>query len=95
LVKQLAGLQRTDIEAKVAWEQASRLKMPLLMIRGALSDVISPGTVARLQQVLPHAVSVEIPGVSHSPTLYEPESQAAIRDFLGIAEPALAAETAL
>ena len=95
LVRQLLGFQRTDLESKVAWEQASRLTMPLLMIRGALSDVIAPATVARMQQVLPHAQSVEIPGVSHSPTLYEPEAQAAIRDFFGIPTPELAAEAAV
>jgi pimeloyl-ACP methyl ester carboxylesterase len=95
LVNQLAGLRRTDLESKVVWEQASRLTMPLLLIRGALSDVISPVTIARMQEVLPHAKSVEIPGVSHSPTLYESEAQSAIRDFFGFRTQELAAEAAI
>lgn len=83
-VEQLRRFRRDDIESEVAWEQAARLTMPLLLIRGELSDVISAHNVVRLQQVLPHARSVEVAGVSHSPTLYEPEAQEALAAFFGI-----------
>ena len=52
--------------------------------RGALSEVIASETVSRLTQVLPKARCVDIPGVSHSPTLYEEEAQAALLEFFGI-----------
>ena len=94
LVDQLSRRQSTEVESRVAWEQAGRLTMPLLLIRGELSDVISVEAISRLQQVLPHAQSLEVPGVSHSPTLYEPEVQQALAVFFGIAERTMSADAA-
>lgn len=67
-----------------AWEQAKRLTMPVLLLRGTLSDVVSPKIASRFVRVLPDARCVEVPGASHSPTLYEPEAQAALLEFFGL-----------
>jgi pimeloyl-ACP methyl ester carboxylesterase len=84
MAKQFAALPRTSVEAELAWEHAKRLTMPLLIVRGSLSEVIATETVNRLTEVLPNARCVEIAGVSHSPTLYEEEARAALAEFFQV-----------
>jgi pimeloyl-ACP methyl ester carboxylesterase len=67
-----------------AWEQAKRLTMPVLLLRGALSKVVTAAVASRVVSVLPSARCVEIPGAGHCPTLYEPEARAALIDFFGL-----------
>jgi pimeloyl-ACP methyl ester carboxylesterase len=55
---------------------------PVLLIRGALSDVLSEATLARMQRELPQAEVLTLPRVGHAPTLDEPESVAAIDRLL-------------
>jgi pimeloyl-ACP methyl ester carboxylesterase len=74
------------------WEKIARLTMPVLIIRGALSTVIPRPSAERLVRALPRARLVEVPGVGHAPTLYEPEAQEALADFFGV--PACAAAPA-
>jgi len=64
-----------------------RLTMPILILRGGLSDMVSPAWADKVVQALPAARWVEVPGAGHPPTLHEPEAQAALRDFFGIAAP--------
>jgi esterase len=84
-----AGTRRQPSDGGVAWEQVKRLTMPVLILRGARSEVVPRWTVARLVRILPRAESVEVPGAGHSPTLYEDSAQEALRVFFGIrlAEP--------
>lgn len=56
--------------------------IPLLIVRGGLSDLLSAQTAAKMQAELPHAKLVTVPRVGHAPTLAEPEAQAAIADWL-------------
>ena len=70
--------------AGVPLEQARRLTMPVLILRGARSEVISRLAVTRFLRILPKAESVEVPGAGHSPTLYEPAAQEALRAFFGL-----------
>jgi pimeloyl-ACP methyl ester carboxylesterase len=65
-----------------AWEQVKRLTMPVLLLRGERSDVVSRSSARRMVRVLPSAHCREIPRMGHAPTLYEPESRAAIREFV-------------
>lgn len=58
--------------------------MPLLLIRGALSDLLSHDCFARMQQATPDARAVQIAGVGHAPTLAEPEALKAITEFLSL-----------
>jgi pimeloyl-ACP methyl ester carboxylesterase len=55
---------------------------PVLLVRGALSDVLSEGTLARMAAALPRAEVVTLPRVGHAPTLDEPEVVEAIERLL-------------
>jgi len=44
---------------------ASRLTIPTLLIRGALSDVVSAEGAADFLQTVPHAEFVEVEGAGH------------------------------
>ena len=72
---------------QLVWEQAKRLKMPVLILRGANSEAVSRENARRMVEWLPAARCVEVPGAGHSPTLYEPAVQSALRDFFGISAP--------
>lgn len=56
---------------------------PVLSVRGALSDVLSPDGVAAMRQSKPDLETVEIPNVGHAPTLEEPDAWEAVVAFLG------------
>jgi pimeloyl-ACP methyl ester carboxylesterase len=65
------------------WPTLSGLhEKPVLLIRGALSDVMAEQTLARMQQHLPAAEALTLPRVGHAPTLDEPEVIAAIDRWL-------------
>ncbi len=55
---------------------------PLLLVRGALSDILEAQVADRMGEVAPQMVRVDIPGVGHAPTLEEPAATAAILSFL-------------
>lgn len=52
--------------------------VPLLLLRGELSDILGRAAAAKMTAELPQARLVEIPGVGHAPTMDEPEALAAI-----------------
>jgi pimeloyl-ACP methyl ester carboxylesterase len=56
--------------------------VPVLVIRGAESDLLSAATVDKMQAGLPGLRAVTVAGAGHPPTLAEPEAQAAIADLL-------------
>jgi pimeloyl-ACP methyl ester carboxylesterase len=56
--------------------------LPVLILRGGLSDVLAPETVSRMTAVLGDAEAVTVPGVGHAPQLSEPEALAAIDRLL-------------
>ena len=66
------------------WVPFARIEAPVLVIRGADSDILAAKTVARMKQVIGKVESVEVPGVGHAPTLMEPEALSAIRKFLAV-----------
>ena len=59
---------------------------PLLVLRGALSDLLGADTAARMVELHPRAELVTVPDVGHAPDLSEPEALAAINRFLGHAD---------
>ena len=68
---------------------ASLADVPLLVVRGALSDVLSEATVARMLVAARAAEAVTVPDTGHAPTLAEPAAAAAIDRLLArVAEPA-------
>lgn len=57
-------------------------RIPVLVVRGAVSDVLSEATLARMAQVMPGLAHVTIAGVGHAPSLDEAASRAALERFL-------------
>lgn len=57
--------------------------LPVLTLRGELSDLLTETTVSRMQQWHPSMSAALIPNRGHAPTLNEPASRAAIDRFLG------------
>lgn len=55
---------------------------PLLVVRGAKSDLLTAATAARMCEVAPNTKLTVVPGVGHAPELNEPEAVAAIDEFL-------------
>ncbi len=61
------------------WPMLEAMKpIPSLLIRGALSDILATKTAERMAEVLPKLERLDIPRIGHTPTLFEPESAAAI-----------------
>jgi pimeloyl-ACP methyl ester carboxylesterase len=56
--------------------------VPVLVLRGALSDLLAPATVAAMSQRHPDLTAVEVPRVGHAPTLSEHAARAALEKFL-------------
>ncbi|MCV2868779.1 alpha/beta hydrolase [Defluviimonas sp. WL0002] len=56
--------------------------LPLALIRGANSDLLSGETAAEMQRRRPDMIFADVPGRAHVPFLDEPESLRAIRAWL-------------
>lgn len=56
--------------------------LPLALIRGKNSDLLTAETAARMRARRPDMAFVDVPGRAHIPFLDEPESVTLIRDFL-------------
>jgi pimeloyl-ACP methyl ester carboxylesterase len=56
--------------------------IPTLVLRGALSDILSREILAEMQAVKPDIEIAEVPNVGHAPTLEEPSAWLPIVDFL-------------
>jgi pimeloyl-ACP methyl ester carboxylesterase len=56
--------------------------LPLALIRGANSDLLTPETVAKMRARRPDMLAVDVPGRAHIPFLDEPDSIALIQAFL-------------
>ena len=56
--------------------------VPLLVVRGGISDVLTAKTLARMESEHAAMTSITIPAVGHAPSLNEPEAVEAIDDFL-------------
>lgn len=55
---------------------------PMLVLRGATSDILAPDCVAEMRVRKPDLQFVEIPNRGHAPTLDEPAARSAIDGFL-------------
>ena len=65
------------------WPAFNALRQfPLLAIRGALSDILSLETFARMAREHPDLTAITLDGIGHVPLLDEPQSVSAIDDFL-------------
>jgi len=78
----LSGSDQTVVPPDLwaIWDQLSAI--PTLVIRGALSDILSPATIVEMQSRHPDQFSaVEIAGRGHTPMLDEADALAAIDQF--------------
>jgi pimeloyl-ACP methyl ester carboxylesterase len=65
------------------WPMFARLQsIPMLVIHGALSDLLSVGTLERMQREKPDLERVTVGNRGHVPLLDEPEALSAIERFL-------------
>jgi len=77
-------LRNTSAAAPNLWPLWGTLaKLPVLVIRGAQSDILSAATLARMQQTKPDLTVVSVANRGHAPLLDEPECLAALDEFLG------------
>lgn len=61
-------------------------RTPALVLRGAVSDILSADTLAEMKRRFPNIETAVIPDRGHAPDLGEPESLRAIADFLAAVE---------
>ena len=68
------------------WEHYERLAVPVLLLRGAQSDLVLPQTVERMRALGPGLAGrlqvIEVPGCGHAPALNVPAQLDAVLDFL-------------
>lgn len=75
-------LRNTQAAAPDLWPLWGSLKVPILAIRGAQSDILSAATLERMQREKPDLKVLTVPNRGHAPLLDEPECMVAIEDFL-------------
>ncbi|GMN02735.1 alpha/beta fold hydrolase [Erythrobacter sp. MTPC3] len=60
--------------------------VPMVLVRGELSDLISPATVKQMRARNPAMTVVTVPRVGHAPSLDEPEARTAINALMASAQ---------
>src|SRR5690606_17484043 len=69
------------------WPQFEALKrMPVMVLRGELSDILSAGTVAEMVRRHPHITPHTVPAQGHAPLLRDDDTIGAIAEFLAATE---------
>lgn len=64
------------------WAAWDSLRLPVLLVRGADSDLLSGATAQAMTERGPRARLVEFAGVGHAPTLVAQDQVSAVREFL-------------
>lgn len=67
---------------QLLWQAYDSLDCPVLIVRGAESDLLSAATVAEMQLRNPRARAIEFAGVGHAPTFMTPEQIEPVAAFL-------------
>lgn len=80
------GIGRALLEVGPApdlWAPFAAMRpIPTLIVRGAISDLLTAPIIDKMRGVNPDFAYCEVAGVGHAPTLTEPDALAAIRPFL-------------
>lgn len=66
----------------ILWHAYDSLRVPVLLLRGAQSDLLSRETALAMTQRGPKARLIELDGVGHAPMLVSPDQVSAVADFL-------------
>lgn len=64
------------------WGVYDRIRCPMLLLRGAQSDVLSSGIALEMTQRGPKPRLIEFPNTGHAPALIDPAQIGAIEEFL-------------
>jgi pimeloyl-ACP methyl ester carboxylesterase len=64
------------------WQAYDKLRGPVLLLRGAESDLLSRATAQAMTERGPRARLHEFEGVGHAPMLVQPEQVQVVREFL-------------
>lgn len=68
-----------DIDLWAIWDA---VRCPVLVVRGAMSDMLTAETASEMSGRGPGATVIDIPGAGHAPSLMTPEQITIVRDFL-------------
>jgi len=71
----------TTTIARLLFRRLAR-RRPTLLLRGAMSDIVSADIADRMRKSAPSMRYAEVPNVGHAPMLSEPEAINAIQSFL-------------
>lgn len=75
-------VQQAAVGEAMLWQAFECISCPILVLRGAQSDLLSRATAEQMLARNPNASLVEIGGVGHAPTLMAPEQLERVADFL-------------
>jgi pimeloyl-ACP methyl ester carboxylesterase len=64
------------------WAAYDSLRLPVLLLRGQASDLLSASTAQAMTERGPRAQLHEFEGVGHAPTLVQPEQRSVVTGFL-------------
>ena len=67
---------------QLLWQAYRSLDCPVLIVRGADSDLLTHETAREMQAAHPHTSLCEFSGVGHAPTLIAADQSQAVSDFL-------------
>lgn len=74
---------RYELVATQLLEGAARITAPTLLVRGAMSDLVSPDTVEEFLATVPHATAVDVSNTGHMVAGDDNDAfTAAVLDFL-------------
>lgn len=74
---------QTMMEPAEAWRRLANINVPTLLIRGALSDVLSPAMAREMTSTIPDCRFLEVTGAGHPVPADRPEGfLRALRTFL-------------
>jgi len=74
-------LKPTSLSLRMAFRKLVR-ERPVLLVRGALSDLVEARQADWMRRAAPSMLYVEVPNVGHAPMLTEPAAMDAIERFL-------------
>jgi pimeloyl-ACP methyl ester carboxylesterase len=78
---QTGKLRPTSLSLRMAFRKLTQ-ERPVLLVRGALSDLLEERQAAWMRRAAPNMTCVEVPDVGHAPMLTEPAALDAILRFL-------------
>jgi pimeloyl-ACP methyl ester carboxylesterase len=82
-----ASFRQAPAQDVVLWPVWQRVRCPVLVLRGAESDLLSARTAQEMREGNAEVQVVKIPGVGHAPSLMVPEQIEVVRAWLRETEP--------